>query len=68
MHVYSPEYKTAQAPNVNAGVLVIYIEGRTPTSAQREAIAARLRGGTALVVVARDTLRAPATIARATAP
>ena len=63
----SPEYRGQQAAAVDAAVLVIYLEARTPTLAERTATANRLRAGVPLTTIVRETLRTPAVVARAQA-
>lgn len=60
------EYRGRQSANVDAGVLVIYLEGRTPSSAERQALAT-LVSSRSLREAARAELRSPAVIARARA-
>jgi len=61
----SPEYRGQQAAAVDAAVLVIYLEARTPTLAERTATANRLRTGVPLTTIVRETLRTPAVVGRA---
>ncbi len=60
------EYRGRQSANVDASVLAIYLENRTPSSAQRAALAAVV-SGRSLREAARAELRTPAVIARAQA-
>ena len=61
----SNEYKTKQANNVNAAVLSIYLVGKTPTVAERDAIASELSGGKTVADVVRELIHADSFPSRA---
>ncbi len=61
----STEYRRTQQDRVDAAILSIALLGRTPTVAERDALAARLAADEPLATIARDLIRTPTVATRA---
>jgi hypothetical protein len=61
----SNEYRTKQANNVDAAVVYLELVGRRPTTGERDAFAAALKGGTPLPTLVRDQIHVPSFADRA---
>jgi hypothetical protein len=61
----SSEYKRKQVENVHAAVVFIHLRGKTPTTAERDAMAAALKGGKTLEELVTEQIHLPAFDARA---
>ncbi|MFN8017217.1 MAG: DUF4214 domain-containing protein [Acidimicrobiales bacterium] len=61
----SSEYRNKQVDNVNAAVIWIYLRGRSPSTVERDAMAAELDGGATVADVVRDQIHVPAFADRA---
>lgn len=55
----SSEYKNKQVNRTHAAAVYIYVRAKTPTTAERDAFAAALVGGTALRDLVRDLIHTP---------
>jgi hypothetical protein len=61
----SSEYKRKQVENVHAAVVFIHLRGKTPTTAERDAFAAALKGGATLEELVTEQIHLPAFDTRA---